>query len=108
MIGLRIGYGVLIRLGMRLIGPLRIIMQAVLPLPSQSILPQASSAAKAAPIARHAPPQTVSTVIAVSPVLAGTGQVVNEGFFDSSISSNSRSSGKKHSTLLWVKWSLEL
>ena len=77
--------------------------QAVLPLPSQSILPQASSAAKAAPIARHAPPQTVSTVIAVSPVLAGTGQVVNEGFIDSSISSNSRSSGKKHSTLIVSK-----
>ena len=102
MIGLRIGYGVLIRLGMRLIGPLRIIRQYCRCHRNPFFLRHLPRL-RLRPLRDMRRPRLSPQSLLFPPVLAGTGQVVNEGFIDSSISSNSRSSGKKHSTLIVSK-----
>ena len=69
------------------------VQQAALPPPLQPIVSQASSAAKTAPIAQHAQPQTAAAVIASPPGLADPSHIADESLIASSSSRNSRGSG---------------
>ena len=69
------------------------VQQAALPPPLQPIFSQASSAAKTAPIAQHAQPQTAAAVIASPPGLAEPSNIADESLIASSSSGNSRGSG---------------
>ena len=78
------------------------VQQAALPPPLQPIASQASSAAKVAPIAQHAQPQTAAAVIAGPPGLADPSHIADESLIASSSSGNPRGSGTARTARLGV------